>query len=127
MRRYIILSFLFCMTIVFFTSGCATYPSLDGFGISSYITYGYYYRYINLTIYNYSNYPVRITSISATDLNTGENFSFSTNTGDWLYPGEVFSDRGDPISPYIHGSIRITICGKYSNGKTVCDSTTITL
>lgn len=128
MKRSTIVSLLFLVIIIVLLSGCAAVnQSTSGINLSYSIKNGYYYRYVYLTFSNYSNYPFQATSIKAKDLNSGITISVSISGGDWINPGETRTTDGEAYSYYEHSSVQYTICGRFSTGKTTCDSIIITL
>ncbi len=127
MKRKLVFCLFMLMMVVYLIGGCATDPSPSGIVVSSSITYGYYYKYLSLTIYNASNFPFQVTSVAIRDLDTGENLTMTSTGGEWLYPGQTRTSTSDPISYYVHGSAQVTVCGRFSNARTECDSTIITL
>lgn len=127
MKHYLSLSLLIFLLFILFISGCAPNSSSVGIVVSSSIRYSYYYKYLSINIYNASNLPFQVTSVTMRDLNTGETLTFSSISGEWLYPGQTRTSTSDPMSYYIHGSVQITICGNYSNGRKECDSIIVSI
>ena len=127
-KRLLIVNTMLIIIMALLISGCGTYPSAgSGIVLSTSVHYGYYSRYLSITITNYSNQPYQVESFTMKDLSTGETITITSTGGDWLYPGQSRTGNSDPISYYIHGNAQITVCGRFSNGRKACDSTVISL